>query len=150
MYGCGYCVPTCVQVLSMCMYVLVCIFYVRVCQTQLSPTYPAPVHPQVSLNLSYDWSRILGANGEAAGRKVTGAGYLGFQNLGNSCYMNSALMALLNIGEVSLHACYGVLWCMVYDVWCVAGVWCRVECMVYDDDVYGVRGMGMVYRKCCT
>eukprot|EP01031_Cornospumella_fuschlensis_P030921 gene30921-37371_t len=66
---------------------------------QMSKTEKTLQEMEVSLNLSYDWSRILGANGEAAGKKVTGAGYLGFQNLGNSCYMNSALVALLNIEE---------------------------------------------------
>ncbi|KAI9911296.1 hypothetical protein PsorP6_009052 [Peronosclerospora sorghi] len=53
---------------------------------------------QVGLNLSYEFEAVM-----EAGRKlvpISGAGYLGFKNLGNSCYMNSVVQLLLALPEV--------------------------------------------------
>uniref|UniRef100_M4BEC3 Ubiquitin carboxyl-terminal hydrolase n=1 Tax=Hyaloperonospora arabidopsidis (strain Emoy2) TaxID=559515 RepID=M4BEC3_HYAAE len=53
---------------------------------------------QVGLNLSHEFDAVT-----EVGKKlvpVSGAGYIGFKNLGNSCYMNSALQLLLALPEV--------------------------------------------------
>jgi ubiquitin carboxyl-terminal hydrolase 5/13 len=53
---------------------------------------------EVDLNMKYDWSRIM-EKGEKL-KRVSGPGYVGLQNIGSSCYMNSILQAVLSLPEV--------------------------------------------------
>jgi len=53
---------------------------------------------QVSLNLEHDWSKITedGADIEP----LTGPGFVGLANLGNSCYLASVMQCLLSTEEI--------------------------------------------------
>ena len=53
---------------------------------------------EVSLNMSYDWSRIVSQSDQI--QKIQGPGFVGLQNIGSSCYMNSILQTILAVPEV--------------------------------------------------
>lgn len=53
---------------------------------------------EVSMNLSYDWSKLL--EGQEKLEPIYGPGYVGLSNIGSSCYMNSVLQAVLSLPEV--------------------------------------------------
>lgn len=54
---------------------------------------------EVSLNLSYDWTRLM--EGQEKLELLSGAGLVGFTNIGSSCYLNSAMQCLLSIPELA-------------------------------------------------
>lgn len=53
---------------------------------------------EVSLNMSYDWSKIM--DGQEELELVRGAGFVGLRNIGSSCYLNATMQVLLAIPEV--------------------------------------------------
>lgn len=53
---------------------------------------------QVGLNMSYDFDAITEKGKTLV--PISGAGYIGFTNLGNSCYINSVLQLLLALPEM--------------------------------------------------
>ena len=53
---------------------------------------------EVALNMSYDWTRIM--EDEQQLQPVSGPGFVGLQNLGSSCYLNSVMQTLMSIPEV--------------------------------------------------
>ena len=68
-------------------------------------------------NMNRDWSSTFDKDGKAV-PAAAGAGAVGLENLGNSCYMNSVLQMLFSIGQVCVVLCC-VVWCGV--VWCFVG-----------------------------
>jgi ubiquitin carboxyl-terminal hydrolase 5/13 len=57
----------------------------------------------VALNANYDFSRIAEAGKDL--KPATGKGFIGLDNLGNTCYLNSAVQVLSSLPEVA--ALYG-------------------------------------------
>jgi len=53
---------------------------------------------EVSLNMSYDWTKIM--DGQEELELLSGPGYVGLRNIGSSCYMNSVMQTFLAIPEV--------------------------------------------------
>lgn len=53
---------------------------------------------EVSLNMSYDWSKIMEGSEKLEPR--SGPGYVGLLNIGASCYLNSVMQSVLALPEV--------------------------------------------------
>ena len=65
---------------------------------KLEKTEKSLTEMEVSLNMSYDWSRIL--DGQEELQEISGPGYVGLKNIGSSCYLNSLVQTLLAIPEI--------------------------------------------------
>eukprot|EP00667_Euglena_gracilis_P003368 EG_transcript_3375 len=69
---------------------------------QMEKTGKSMAEMNIDLNLQFEYNKIL--ENDKTLSPVSGAGYIGIENLGNSCYMNSVVQAVFTIPD--LHARY--------------------------------------------
>ncbi len=65
---------------------------------KLEKTEKTVTELEVALNMTYDWTRIM--EGQEKLELLSGPGFVGFRNIGSSCYLNSAMQCLLSIPEI--------------------------------------------------
>ena len=67
---------------------------------RLEKTDKSLLELEADLNYTYDWS-ASSSGGERLVR-MYGPGFLGLQNIGSSCYMNSVMQSIISLPEVSV------------------------------------------------
>eukprot|EP00668_Euglena_longa_P000714 GGOE01000863.1.p1 GENE.GGOE01000863.1~~GGOE01000863.1.p1 ORF type:complete len:816 (+),score=202.42 GGOE01000863.1:65-2449(+) len=65
---------------------------------QMEKTGKSMAEMNIDLNLQFEYNKIL--ENDKALTPISGAGYIGIENLGNSCYMNSVVQAMFAVPEL--------------------------------------------------